>query len=143
MNAVSAHIRLPNLKLRIPNVQRPSSTLVFGVLLLSYMLVTGGIVYDMINEPPSVGQTQENGKPKPQAVMAGRINGQYIIEGLSAGFLFAVGGMGFPLLMISTDHSNSDRFRMILLLAGAATLLISYNICLMFLRLKLPGYLKH
>lgn len=28
---------------------------VYAVILVTYFLVTGGIVYDIINEPPSIG----------------------------------------------------------------------------------------
>lgn len=59
-----------------------------GVLLL----ITGGIIYDVIVEPPSVGSmTDEHGHQRLLAFLAYRVNGQYIMEGLSSSFLFTVG----------------------------------------------------
>jgi hypothetical protein len=166
MLAPANFVRFPNLKLKIPRIPTPSSTLVFSGLFFSYFLVISGIVYDIIMEPPGIGATQDpvTGQNKPQAflpvrmcdfnlkyfviwctficfivfchnvfcllllllfllqwheiVMARlmmlfafeivilivasrfqyRINGQYIIEGLCAGFMFSVGALGFILL---------------------------------------------
>ena len=50
---------------------------------------------DIINEPPSIGQEMDSqGRPHPVAFMAGRINGQYIMEGLSSSFMFILGAFG-------------------------------------------------
>lgn len=74
-----------------------------------YFLVTAGIVYDIINEPPSVGEcilqlmhnlfifflgsfVDDRGIQRPQAIMPYRINGQYIMEGLVASFMFSLTG---------------------------------------------------
>ena len=38
------------------------------------------------------------GRPRPVAFMNGRINGQYIMEGLSSSFLFVFGAIGLILL---------------------------------------------
>ena len=47
------------------------------MVLLSYFLVTGGIIYDVIVEPPSIGSTtDERGHSRPVAFMQYRINGQ-------------------------------------------------------------------
>jgi hypothetical protein len=44
--------------------------------------VTGGLIYDVIVEPPSMGSTtDEHGHSRPVAFMQYRINGQYIMEG--------------------------------------------------------------
>ena len=50
-----------------------------------------GIIYDIIIEPPSIGSTVENGHAKPVAFLPNRVNGQYILEGLAASFLFTAG----------------------------------------------------
>lgn len=51
---------------------------------------------DMIIEPPSIGyQLDSHGRQVPVAFMQGRINGQYITEGLSSAFMFLLGGIGF------------------------------------------------
>ncbi|CAF1511316.1 unnamed protein product [Didymodactylos carnosus] len=80
--------------------------MVFASLLLSYFLVTAGIIYDIIVEPPSVGSTtDEYGHHKPVAFMAWRINGQYIMEGLAASFMFTLGGLGFIILDLTNKPS--------------------------------------
>ncbi|XP_027047095.1 oligosaccharyltransferase complex subunit ostc-B-like, partial [Pocillopora damicornis] len=90
-------LEVPNLKLKKPGwVKPPSAMVVFAFVLLSYFLVTGGIIYDVIVEPPSVGSTtDEFGHSKPVAFMPYRVNGQYIMEGLASSFLFSMGGLGF------------------------------------------------
>ena len=51
---------------------------------------------DMIIEPPSIGyQLDSHGRQVPVAFMQGRINGQFITEGLSSAFMFLLGGLGF------------------------------------------------
>jgi len=68
-------------------------------VLVSYFLVTGGLIYDVIVEPPSMGSTtDEHGHSRPVAFMQYRINGQYIMEGLASSFMFTLGGAGFIIL---------------------------------------------
>ena len=58
---------------------------VFAVVLTSYFLVTGGIIYDVIVEPPSIGTANDDlGRSRPVAFMQYRVNGQYIMEGLAS-----------------------------------------------------------
>eukprot|EP01005_Ploeotia_sp_CARIB1_P001720 NODE_630_length_699_cov_12.697552_g621_i0.p1 GENE.NODE_630_length_699_cov_12.697552_g621_i0~~NODE_630_length_699_cov_12.697552_g621_i0.p1 ORF type:complete len:147 (-),score=15.83 NODE_630_length_699_cov_12.697552_g621_i0:186-626(-) len=136
-------IRIPQAKFKIYNPQNMSGTVVFLGLFLSYMMVTGGIVFDMINEPPSVGTTQDpNGKVRVQTVMANRINAQYIIEGLTAAAFFCVGGAGLVILMQAADEVGmSPTKRKLMILLGAGLTLLSYLVCISFLRIKMPGYL--
>eukprot|EP01089_Gocevia_fonbrunei_P014432 TRINITY_DN3952_c0_g1_i4.p1 TRINITY_DN3952_c0_g1~~TRINITY_DN3952_c0_g1_i4.p1 ORF type:complete len:111 (-),score=15.22 TRINITY_DN3952_c0_g1_i4:37-369(-) len=91
-------LRVPNLKLRVPHVSVPSAMTMFSIVFFSYFLVSSGIIYDIIVEPPSLGSSNEGGSVKPIVFLQYRINGQFIIEGLSAGLLFGVGGLGFILL---------------------------------------------
>ena len=54
-------LQLPNLKLKKPTwIKAPSAMFVFSLVLLSYFLVTGGIIYDVIVEPPSIGSTTDD-----------------------------------------------------------------------------------
>eukprot|EP00741_Cyanophora_paradoxa_P007513 tig00001154_g7267.t1 len=142
-NSVFALLRAPNLRLKLPRLQKPSGMLVFFVLFVSYFLVLSGIVYDIIMEPPSIGSTQDpvTGTVKPVAFLQYRVNGQYIIEGLSAGFLYSVGGLGFIFLDWSNNKLTSQRNRYLLLLSGILCIAVAYNLCLLFLRIKIPGYL--
>ena len=101
-------LRIPHLKLRIPNVSAPSATTVFFLVLVSYYLVFSGIIYDVIVEPPSIGSHRDDsGSIKPVVFLAYRINGQYIIEGLAAGLLFVLGGFGIIVLNKVIHHLSS------------------------------------
>lgn len=134
-------LRVPNTKLKIPNIRIPSAMTVFAILFFSYFLVSSGIIYDVIVEPPSIGSTQtESGAVKPIVFLQYRINGQFIIEGLAAGLLFAVGGLGFILMDLANSRNTLERNRYMLLFAGALCILVAYNLCIGFLRQKLPGY---
>jgi len=138
-----AVLEVPNLKIKKPTwVKKPSEMVVFAGIMLSYFLVTGGIIYDVIVEPPSIGSTtDERGNSKPVAFMPYRVNGQYIMEGLASSFLFSMGGLGFIML----DHTNmpgTPKLNRILLYCIAfVCILISFFMCRVFMRMKLPGYL--
>ncbi|KAK3087758.1 hypothetical protein FSP39_010244 [Pinctada imbricata] len=132
-------LEVPNLKLRKPGwVKQPSAMFMFSMVLLSYFLVTGGIIYDVIVEPPSIGSTtDEKGNSKPVAFMPYRVNGQYIMEGLASSFLFTMGGLGFVIL--DQVNKTMPRLNRILLLCmGFAAILISFFMCRVFMRMKLP-----
>ena len=77
-------LQVPDLKLKKPSwIQQPTANQTLFFILVSYFLVTGGVIYDVIVEPPSMGSTtDEHGHSRPVAFMQYRINGQYIVEGL-------------------------------------------------------------
>ena len=64
-------LEVPHLRLKKPAfIKAPSAMVTFGLILASYFLVTGGIIYDVIVEPPSIGSTtDEFGHSKPVAFM--------------------------------------------------------------------------
>uniref|UniRef100_A0A6B2E8N1 Oligosaccharyltransferase complex subunit n=1 Tax=Phlebotomus kandelakii TaxID=1109342 RepID=A0A6B2E8N1_9DIPT len=137
-------LEAPNLRLKRPSwFQQPSSITVFSFILLSYFLVTGGIIYDVIVEPPSVGSTtDEHGHSRPVAFMPYRVNGQYIMEGLASSFLFTIGGLGF-IIMDQTHTPGKQKLNRILLTAmGFIFILVSFFTTWIFMRMKLPGYLQ-
>lgn len=137
-------LECPNLKLKRPTwAHMPSAMVVFSAVLASYFLVTGGIIYDVIVEPPSIGSTtDEHGHSKPVAFMQYRVNGQYIMEGLASSFLFTIGGLGFVVLD-QTNKPSTPRLNRILLLSVAfVCILVSFFMCRLFMRMKLPGYLS-
>lgn len=133
----------PNLKLKRPAwLKQPSSMFMFVLVLLSYFMVTGGIIYDVIVEPPSIGSTtDERGNTKPVAFMPYRVNGQYIMEGLASSFLFTLGGLGFVILDQTNKPSLPRLNRVLLFCVSFITILISFFMCRVFMRMKLPGYL--
>ncbi|XP_012621693.2 oligosaccharyltransferase complex subunit OSTC isoform X2 [Microcebus murinus] len=67
-------LECPNLKLKKPPwVHMPSAMTVYALVVVSYFLITGGIIYDVIVEPPSVGSmTDEHGHQRPVAFLAYR-----------------------------------------------------------------------
>ncbi|EDO43712.1 predicted protein [Nematostella vectensis] len=137
-------LEIPHLKLKKPSwVKAPSAMVVFALVLLSYFLVCGGIIYDVIVEPPSVGSTtDEHGHSKPVAFMPYRVNGQYIMEGLASSFLFFMGGVGFIILDKFNSGGMSKLNRFLLLFIGFVGVLVSFFPCRVFMRMKLPGYLQ-
>ena len=52
-------VRVPNLKLKVPNIPQPSAMTMFAFVFLSYFLVLSGLIYDVIVEPPSIGSEQD------------------------------------------------------------------------------------
>lgn len=100
LNPIFSVLSVPDLKLKRPTwVRQPTANEMLFFVLVSYFLVTGGLIYDVIVEPPSMGSTtDEHGHSRPVAFMQYRINGQYIMEGLASSFMFTLGGAGFIIL---------------------------------------------
>ena len=71
-----------------------------------------------------------------------RINGQYIMEGLAASFLFTAGGFGFIILDKSNGANLNRLSRSLLIFTGAAMVLISFFLSRVFIGMKLPGYMS-
>ncbi|XP_070572801.1 oligosaccharyltransferase complex subunit ostc-B [Ptychodera flava] len=137
-------LQCPNVRLKRPSwVKMPSAMVVYAMILGSYFLVTGGVIYDVIVEPPSVGSTtDEHGHQKPVAFMPYRVNGQYIMEGLASSFLFTAGGLGFVILDKSNAPNMPKLNRFLLLFMGFVCVILSFFMCRVFMRMKLPGYLQ-
>uniref|UniRef100_A0A4X2MAJ2 Oligosaccharyltransferase complex subunit n=1 Tax=Vombatus ursinus TaxID=29139 RepID=A0A4X2MAJ2_VOMUR len=114
--------------------------LVYALVVVSYFLITGGIIYDVIVETPRVGSvTDEHEHQRPVALLAYRVNGQYIMEGLASSFLFTMGGLGFIIL----DRSNAPNIpklnSFLLLFTGFISVLLSFFMARVFMRML--GYL--
>eukprot|EP01120_Amphizonella_sp_Union-15-10_P002148 TRINITY_DN122_c0_g4_i1.p1 TRINITY_DN122_c0_g4~~TRINITY_DN122_c0_g4_i1.p1 ORF type:complete len:154 (+),score=17.01 TRINITY_DN122_c0_g4_i1:99-560(+) len=137
-------LRVPIVRLKTPTFPSFSPMLVFCFVFLTYFLVLSGIIYDVIIEPPSIGSSRDEatGSVKPIVFMKYRLNGQFIIEGLSAGMLFSIGGLGVIILHRSSQKLQSEKVRYLLILAGVLCVMVSYNLCILFLRNKIPGYQK-
>ncbi|THD18936.1 Oligosaccharyltransferase complex subunit ostc-A [Fasciola hepatica] len=136
-------LEAPKVKIKKPAfVAWPSAMLLFTFVMVSYFLITGGVIYDMIIGPPSMGSdTDERGNRRPVAIMTWRMNGQYILEGLAASFMFVVGSLGFILL----DKMNETRMtkinRILLMALGIGCILLSFITLRIFMRTKLPSYM--
>lgn len=107
-------------------------------------MVVSGIVYDVIVEPPGIGSTQDptTGSVRPVVFLSGRVNGQYIIEGLSSGFMFVLGGMGIVLLDLALDKNRAKSVKVSYASAGISSLIIAYVMSMLFIRIKIPGYMR-
>lgn len=139
-------LRPPNLKLKLPSISAPSPMTTFAIVMLTYFLFTGGLIYDMINEPPSMGQTVDaQGRYHPTVFMEGRINSQYIMEGLSSSFLFCLGAFG--LIALDTANSSKNNYtptnRLALIGFGFGAFVIAYLATRLFIGIKVHGYLVY
>ncbi|CAH8528767.1 unnamed protein product [Dicrocoelium dendriticum] len=137
-------LECPNVKLRKPRfVTWPSSMAVFMFFLVTYFLITGGVVYDMIVGPPSMGsETDARGNQRPVAIMAWRMNGQYILEGLAASFMFTLGSIGFMVVDRANEARISKLNRVILIAFGISCILVSFITLRIFMKTKLPSYMR-
>ncbi|OVA11559.1 Oligosaccharyl transferase complex [Macleaya cordata] len=117
---------------------------VFALVLLTYFLVVSGFVYDVIVEPPGIGSTQDRftGAVKPVVFLPGRVNGQYIIEGLSSGFMFVLGGVGIILMDLGLDRNRAKSVKVFFASVGISSVIIAYIMSMLFIRIKIPGYLR-
>merc|ERR1711910_136711 len=137
-------LTVPDLKIKQPTwLHTPSAWTIFAFILTTYFLVTGGIIYDVIVEPPSIGSTtDEQGNSRPVAFMPYRVNGQYIMEGLAASFLFTVGGLGYVIIDKANGPGLPKLNRFLLLFFGFLCVVVPFFMCRLFMRMKLPGYLS-
>ncbi|KAE8735475.1 methionine over-accumulator [Hibiscus syriacus] len=126
-------LRPPRLRLKLPSFSLPSAMTVFSLILLTYFMVVSGFIYDVIVEPPGIGSTQDpaTGAVRPVVFLPGRVNGHYIIEGLSSGFMFVLGGIGIVLLDLALDKNRARSIKVSYSIAGISSVVIAY----------VPGYL--
>ncbi|KAF3452714.1 hypothetical protein FNV43_RR03147 [Rhamnella rubrinervis] len=137
-------LRPPRLRLKLPTFTLPSPMTVYALVLLTYFMVVSGIVYDVIVEPPGIGSTQDRatGAVRPVVFMSGRVNGQYIIEGLSSGFMFVLGGVGIVLMDLALDRNRAKSLKVSYASAGISSVVIAYVMSMLFIRIKIPAYLS-
>ncbi|KAJ7955859.1 Oligosaccharyltransferase complex subunit ostc [Quillaja saponaria] len=137
-------LRPPRLRLKIPTFTLPSPMTVYALVLLTYFMVVSGIVYDVIVEPPGIGSTQDRvtGSVRPVVFLPGRVNGQYIIEGLSSGFMFVMGGIGIVLMDLALDRNRAKSVKLSYASAGITSVVIAYMMSMLFIRIKIPAYLR-
>ncbi|WJX28274.1 hypothetical protein P8452_17017 [Trifolium repens] len=137
-------LRPPRLRLKLPSISLPSSNVVFALVLLTYFMVVSGIVYDIIVEPPGIGSSQDpyTGAVRPVVFMSGRVNGQYIIEGLSSGFMFVLGGIGIIMLDLALDRNRDRSVKVSYASAGISSIVLAYVMSMLFIRIKIPAYLR-
>uniref|UniRef100_A0A0R3RFB1 Oligosaccharyltransferase complex subunit n=1 Tax=Elaeophora elaphi TaxID=1147741 RepID=A0A0R3RFB1_9BILA len=86
--------------------------------------------------------TDERGNAKPIAIMQYRVNGQYIMEGLAASFMFSLGGLGFIILDKCNNPLTPKLDRIMMLGLGFACVLIGFIATRLFMKIKMPSYLQ-
>eukprot|EP00882_Tetradesmus_deserticola_P003399 GHRQ01003595.1.p2 GENE.GHRQ01003595.1~~GHRQ01003595.1.p2 ORF type:complete len:141 (+),score=44.25 GHRQ01003595.1:231-653(+) len=130
---------------KVEEFELPKASTVCALVILSYFLVTAGIAYDIINEPPAIGAVQDEatGKVKPVTFMPYRMNGQYIIEGISGAMMYTIGGLSLIALDRCQNKRTDFKLRLILASLGAGGLAMAYSAVMAFLRIKMPGYLRY
>lgn len=57
--ASTADVLLSSFCLQVEEFELPKASTVCSLVILSYFLVTAGIAYDIINEPPAIGAVQD------------------------------------------------------------------------------------
>ncbi|KAM1380835.1 hypothetical protein ACFX2I_022519 [Malus domestica] len=135
-------LRPPRLRLKLPTLTLPSPMTVYALVLLTYFMVVSGIVYDVIVEPPGIGSTQDRltGSIRPVVFLPGRVNGQYIIEGLSSGFMFVLGGIGIVLMDLALDRNRAKSVKVSYATAGISSVVLAYVMSMLFIRIKIPEF---
>ena len=120
---------------------------VFSLILLTYFAIISGLVYNVIVESSGIGSVQEpaTGAVRPVVFLLRHVNGHYIIhyiiEGLSSGFMFLLGGVGIILLDLAVDRTRPRSLRVSFGGAGAVAVVIAYAMAMLFLRIKITDYL--
>ncbi|KAI8467959.1 MAG: Oligosaccharyl transferase complex, subunit OST3/OST6 [Monoraphidium minutum] len=127
---------------KVEQMELPKASTVCMFTLISYFFVTCGIAYDIIMEPPAFGAEPDpkTGQYKPVTFMPYRINGQYIMEGISGGMMYSIGGLGLIMLDVAHRRNLETKYRKILMGVGGAMCVGAYIAVMGFLRIKMPGY---
>jgi hypothetical protein len=79
-----------------------------------------------------------------QTIMAGRMNGQYIIEGLSAGGFMVMFAVGVVLLDKGSAPGKgvSSQYRTFMMSLGLGLAAFGLIMTLTFVRIKMPSYMS-
>ena len=125
-----------------------SPTGAFLAVLAGYTLLSGGALFNAIVQPPSVGSSKDQvtGKVRIEAVLPHDIHTQFIVEGVTAGVMFSVGGCGFIFVMLATGRrGQSPRMTAVYGklegLAGLGMTVIALAVCVTFIRIKIPPHM--
>ena len=93
---------------------------IFGIILISYFIIISGAIYNLINEPPATGAVMgPDGKLRAQSIMKGRQNGQYSLEGFTAGLFIIMIGGGMVMIDMGFHKNKAELTRNIFLYTGA------------------------
>ena len=128
-------------KISIEKIVDFVSNHILALLLISYFVITAGVIYDMINEPPAIGQTYDrHGNPRMESIMKGRQNGQYIIEGFcAAGFFLLIGG-GMILVDKGLKMENYEDKKTLYLIGGCGMSFFGFVMIILFSGMKFGSF---
>merc|ERR1711937_233660 len=120
----------------------PSKNLSFFIFLVCYFFCVSGIFYDLVNQPKSMGEkvNRKTGVKEQLVFVKGRLNGQYIFEGLAAGTVIMIGSLSAIFLHRNFGGNFKERQTVILVTLSALGVLISACLLQTFLSLKLKQY---
>jgi len=131
-------LKRPRLELRKPKFEIPKLTqnrMTVLVLIAVWFLLSGGI-YILIQRPAALAFTSA-GSP---IFLYPQFDRMFLLEGIVAGLLFIVGGIGFILIYQSTKYAYDPKFANILLYSGIALVLVAYFGVNFMLESKLNPY---
>lgn len=116
------------------STMRPSSLLVTLLVIGGSILLLGGIVYDVVNQPlPAVYVNNRFYFLYPQ------LSEQFLFDTVISGILYAAGFIGLLGIYQSARHVYSPRSAYMTMIVGGTLLLISYIFLEYFIRLKASG----
>ncbi|NHJ38991.1 MAG: hypothetical protein FK731_03085 [Asgard group archaeon] len=119
-------VRRPDYQLRHVRLSAPTSIpiqLVIAVIFIGLFFIYIGGFYDLAQDPVPAFGSSSDGSP---VVILARLNHQYLVEGIAAGFLMFIGAGGFFLIHYSTQYAYSPKNSTILLLMGIGIVVIAW-----------------
>ena len=130
-------VRRPDYQLRQVRLSAPTSIpiqLVIALVFIGLFFIYIGGFYDLAQDPvPAFGQ-DANGDP---IVIMTRLNHQYLVEGIAAGFLMFIGAGGFFMIHYSTQYAYSPRNATILLIMGIMVVVLCWMAVTFMLQQKI------
>ncbi|KAK9756982.1 hypothetical protein RND81_01G133500, partial [Saponaria officinalis] len=133
-------LRPSRLRLKLQTLTLPTPNTTLSLLLLTNFIVVSGVVYGVIVEPPT--QDPSTSAVRLVVFLSSRVNGQYIIKGLSSGFMFLLTGLGIVLMDLFLDKNRDKNVHVSYGVTGISALVIGYVMSMLFIRIKIPGYLR-
>ncbi|MFX0093378.1 MAG: hypothetical protein ACFFBD_16625 [Candidatus Hodarchaeota archaeon] len=115
-------LRKPRMNLELPSLDlayRSPGRYILGLVLLGTFFIMAGGLFDITEIPIAFGSDQY-GQPM---LITSQTNGQFLIESLVAGVLFAVGAGGIYLIRNTTNNEDSRLITSTLIL-GVVLLLV-------------------
>jgi hypothetical protein len=116
------------------STMKPSNLLFTIIIMSGSVLLLGGIVYDIVNQPlPAVYVNNRFYFLYPQ------LNEQFIFDTVVSGILYVAGFIGLLAIYQSARQAYNPRQAYMTMIVGVTLLLISYIFLEYFIRLKASG----